>query len=65
MQQLTDLFNQPLKVINVGIPSFADDLKIQNVPVVHVEWRPPAGGNKKVIALLDRIKHSQAQFKTA
>ena len=65
MNPLNDLFNQALKVINVGIPSFADDLKAQGASVIHVEWRPPAGGNKKVAALLDRIMQTQKGFKTS
>ncbi len=60
MSSLKTLFREEVKVFNVGIPSFADDLKRQNVPVAHVEWRPPAGGNKRVIELLDRIKLWQA-----
>ncbi|MFZ2958768.1 MAG: fdrA domain protein [Candidatus Ozemobacteraceae bacterium] len=63
MKPLNDLFNQTLKVINVGIPSFADDLKVQGASVIHVEWRPPAGGNKKVASLLDRIMQTQKGFK--
>lgn len=62
MSSLKTLFNEEVKVFNVGIPSFADDLKRQGVPVAHVEWRPPAGGNKKVIELLDRIKVWQAEY---
>lgn len=61
MKPLNGLFDQPLQVINVGIPSFADDLKKQGVPAIHVDWRPPAGGNQKVQKLLDRIRRCQAQ----
>ncbi len=64
MSSLKTLFNEDVKVFNVGIPSFADDLKRQGVPVAHVEWRPPAGGNKRVIELLDRIKVWQAEYQT-
>ncbi len=61
MSSLKTLFNEDVRVFNVGIPSFADDLKRQGVPVAHVEWRPPAGGNKRVIELLDRIKAWQGE----
>ena len=64
MSSLKTLFNEDVKVFNVGIPSFADDLKRQGVPVAHVEWRPPAGGNKRVIELLDRIKVWQDEYQT-
>lgn len=59
MSKINELFNQPVQVINVGLPTFAEDLKKQKVPVQHVDWRPVAGGNKKIQALLERIKKSQ------
>lgn len=64
MSSLKTLFYEEVKVFNIGIPSFADDLKRQGIPVAHVEWRPPAGGNKKVIELLDRVKAWQAEYQT-
>jgi hypothetical protein len=42
-------------VINVGLEIFADDLARQGVPVIHVDWRPPAGGDPGVADLLDAI----------
>ncbi len=56
---ISGLFDQPIQVINVGVPSFSDDLKRQGVPVRHVDWRPPAGGNKRIQALLRRIKNGE------
>ena len=41
-----------LQVINLGLESFAHDLKAQGVAVVHVDWRPPAGGDARLAALL-------------
>ena len=49
---LAELFKQNTKVINIGIPSFAQDLKSQNIDCIHVDWQPPAGGNKKIQKLL-------------
>jgi FdrA protein len=31
-------------------------LKTQDVPVIQVDWRPPAGGNEKLMAILERMK---------
>jgi len=53
---LNNLFSQKVKVINVGIPSFAEDLKSQGIEVVHINWSPPAGGNPKILKLLEKIK---------
>ncbi len=60
MEPIDQLFEEEIKVINMGIPSFRDELADQDVPVVHVDWRPPAGGNEKVQSLLSDIKSSQA-----
>lgn len=43
-------------VVNVGLESFYDSLASQGIPAVQVEWRPPAGGNEKLAAILARMK---------
>lgn len=43
---------QGVAVVNVGLEGFARDLRAQNVPVIQVDWKPPAGG---VPALIDRL----------
>ena len=47
---------QPIAAINVGLESFFDSLVSQGAQAVHVEWRPPAGGNEKLAALLQKMK---------
>jgi hypothetical protein len=44
-----------VQVVNLGLESFAHDLKAQGVAVVHVDWRPPAGGDARLAALLARL----------
>lgn len=56
MIKLNGLFDKKIAVVNIGIPSFAEDLKKQSVPVQHVDWRPPAGGNARMRSLIDKIK---------
>lgn len=46
------LFSQPLRVINIGLDAFGDDLAAAGVEVVQLDWRPPSGGNAKMAALL-------------
>ena len=53
---VNELFKKDLKVINMGLKSFYSDLKTQDVQALHVNWKPRAGGNKKTINLLDRLK---------
>ena len=49
------LLTRPVKVVNVGLERFARELESQAVPVVQVEWAPPAGGNAKLAALLAKL----------
>jgi len=56
MNKINELFQQKLKVINMGLISFNENLKKQNIKTVHVDWKPPARGNKKIISLLDKLK---------
>ncbi len=49
------ILKQKLKVINLGIEIFADDLKRQGVEVVSVDWKPPAGGDEELLRLLDKL----------
>ncbi|HEX9921905.1 MAG TPA: acyl-CoA synthetase FdrA, partial [Anaerolineae bacterium] len=48
--------HQPLAAINVGLESFTDSLTAQDAPVIHLNWRPPAGGNEKLMGILERMK---------
>lgn len=47
--------NAPLHAINVGLESFADSLVAQGASVCQVEWRPPAGGNERMIGILRQM----------
>ena len=47
---------QPLAGINVGLESFAESLVAQDAEAIQVDWRPPAGGNEKLMAILERMK---------
>ncbi|HHX95187.1 MAG TPA: fdrA domain protein [Clostridia bacterium] len=55
MNKINELFSQELKVINVGIESFYNSLIDQNVKVVNVNWKPPAGGNEKMLSILNKL----------
>ena len=47
------LLRSPLRVVNIGLASFASDLSAHGIPVVQVDWRPPAGGKPELLAALD------------
>ena len=49
------ILTEELKVVNIGISTFADDLRAQDVVVVHVDWKPPAGGDIGMLKLLEKL----------
>lgn len=49
------LFDRELKIVNIGIDLFAEELESLGARVVHVDWRPPAGGDPKIAALLGKM----------
>ena len=51
--------SEALQVINIGLESFADDLRAQGVTVVQLDWRPPAGGNLRMAALLAALEDDE------
>jgi FdrA protein len=53
---VTSLLQRPPAVINVGLELFAESLQLQGVPVVSVDWRPPAGGKQHLIDLLGKLE---------
>ncbi|MDY7039525.1 MAG: acyl-CoA synthetase FdrA [Chloroflexota bacterium] len=50
------VLHQPLAAINVGLESFAESLTAQDAAVVQVDWQPPAGGNERLMAILERMR---------
>ena len=43
------------RVVNIGLAGFSRDLKRCGIDVVQVDWSPPAGGDARLIALLDQL----------
>jgi FdrA protein len=46
----------PFAAINVGLDSFYLSLTGQGATVVQVEWKPPAGGNERLMQILAKMK---------
>ena len=53
--EINDLLEEPLKVINIGLEGFSEELKQQGVETVQVDWTPPAGGDPKLADLLSKL----------
>lgn len=49
------LFANELRAVNEGLESFAENLVKEGARAVHVEWKPPAGGDLKAVAALDAL----------
>jgi hypothetical protein len=45
-----------LKIINLGLEVLNDAVNMQGSQGVHVDWRPPAGGNLRLIEIIERLK---------
>ena len=52
---LADLLRNGPVAINIGVREFSEPMKKQDVPVVDVDWSPPAGGDAEMIRLLDQL----------
>jgi FdrA protein len=50
------VLHQPLAAINVGLESFTESLMAQDAAVIQVDWRPPAGGDERLMAILARMR---------
>ncbi len=52
------LLNQEVRVINLGLELFAETFASQQVPFVHVDWRPPAEGDDDMADILSALRGS-------
>ncbi len=53
--RITQLLEEQIIVINIGLGQFARSMEEQGVEVVQVDWTPPAGGDKEMLELLDNL----------
>ncbi len=53
--KVDELLHEPLVIIAVGLPGFAESLEEQRVETLQVDWVPPAGGDAGMIELLDQL----------
>lgn len=44
-----------LRVVNIGLQSFADAISMQKAKVTQLDWRPPVEQSKEVEDLLDLL----------
>jgi len=56
VEAINALFRSELSVINMGLDGFADDLAGEGVAVTRVAWKPPAGGDVRLVKMLSRLE---------
>lgn len=47
---------EPLVALNVGLDLFAESLTVQGADALPLNWRPPAGGDERLMAILERLR---------
>ncbi|HSR04070.1 MAG TPA: DUF1116 domain-containing protein [Proteiniclasticum sp.] len=56
MNEINRLLQSEAKVINIGAKNFIEDLLLQEKSVLHVEWKPPAGGDVELMRFIDELE---------
>ena len=54
-EKIMKLFQSELVVVNVGPRLFAEALEKQNYKTVQVDWKPIAGGDREMQAILEGL----------
>ena len=57
-----DLISNGPRVVNVGLPRFADDLRACGVAVTDVAWTPPASADERVLDALDGVTGADTEL---
>ena len=55
----------PPRVVSVGLDLFAEELTRAGVPVIQLAWSPPAGGDPRLTAMLERLAERAEQIERA
>ena len=65
MAKLNELYQKELHVVNFGVEAFYQDLLSQNKKAVHVNWKPAAGGDPRLAAMLRKLHSGELGEKIA
>jgi hypothetical protein len=53
--EVDKLLQSKIRVVNIGLREFARDMDSCKIPVIHVDWSPPAVTNPKIASLLAKL----------
>lgn len=56
MEKIMNMLNGNLQIASFGLQSFTEALTTQNVKAIHIDWKPPAGGDMKMLSMLSLLK---------
>jgi hypothetical protein len=62
---VSTLLTAPPRVVTMGLDIFARELEGKGISEVHVDWRPPAGADPRLAALLARLAPRSAEIERA
>jgi hypothetical protein len=51
----SNILNDEIQAINIGLETFKEALEVQGVKVKHVDWQVPAKGDVKLINILKKL----------
>lgn len=54
-ENLIELLNSKPRIVNIGLTSFTDSITTYGGKAVQYDWKPIAGGNKKLIKILNKL----------
>jgi hypothetical protein len=52
---IASLLQAPPRVINIGLPEFAEELRAAGIAVLQLDWAPPAVVDPRIRALLAKL----------
>ncbi|TVR32398.1 MAG: DUF1116 domain-containing protein [Spirochaetaceae bacterium] len=58
--KINQLFSGDLKAINLGLEEFTASLQHEGAEALQVDWKPPAGGDRHMVQLLERVESNSA-----
>ncbi len=62
---MIDILEKELKICNLGLKVFNTDYDIQGIEYYDLEWRPPCGGNIKLLEMLEELEPFKEVIKEA
>ena len=52
---IATLLQAPPRVINIGLPAFAEELRAAGIAVLQLDWVPPVIADPRIRALLAKL----------